>query len=81
MLYFKAITKVISTKSPLNMSTLNKDIGSIQNQPLEIKKNIQKIEKDNNQRTEDYLSMEHCIFNLELEKEIKPFISEQDNLG
>ena len=80
MLYLGAITKVTPTKSPLNMSTPNRDIGSIQNQLLEIRKNIQKIEKDNIQHIEDYLSMECHIFNLELEKEIRPSIGKQDNL-
>ena len=46
MLYSNAIIKVMLTKSPFNISTL-RDISSIQNQLLEIKKNIQKIEKDN----------------------------------
>ena len=40
MLYFSAIIKVMSTKSPLNMSTLNININSPQNQLLEIRKNI-----------------------------------------
>ena len=40
MLYFSTITKVTLTKSPLNISTLNIDINSPQNQLLEIRKNI-----------------------------------------
>lgn len=80
MSYSSAITKVTSTKSPLNMSTPNIDINSRRNQLLEIRKNIQKIETDNIQRAEDYLSMERRIFNLELEKEMRPSIGEQDDL-
>ena len=79
MLYSSAITKVTPTKLPLNMSTLNTDISSIRTQ-LEIRKNIQKIEKDNIQRAEDYLNMERYIFNLELEKEMRPPISEYNDL-
>ena len=44
MLHSSAITKVTSTKSPLNMNTPNIDTSPIL---LEIRKNIQKIEKDN----------------------------------
>jgi len=47
MLYSSAITKVILTKSPLNINTPNIDTSPIQNQLLKIRKNIQKIEKDN----------------------------------
>ena len=47
MSYFSAITKVMLTKSLLNMSTPNIDINSRRNQLLEIRKNIQKIKTDN----------------------------------
>ena len=47
MSYSSAIIKVTSTKSPLNMNTPNIDTSPIRNQLLEIRKNIQKIEKDN----------------------------------
>jgi len=64
MSYSSTITKVTSTKSPLNINTPNIDTSPIQNQLLEIRKNIQKIEKDNIQHAEDYLSIERRIFNI-----------------